>query len=186
MPAGTPNSPPVANVSAAPNSGVAPLSVVFSSAGSSDPDGSIASYSWNFGDGSALSGSASPTHIYQNPGNYTAVLTVTDNRGATGTAQTAIVVSVNPNALNAPSALTAAGGNGKATLQWTDNASNETGFYIERAPSGGSSFIRVGSVGTNVKTFVDSVNRGTYLYRVQAFNAAAVSVYSNTATARVK
>jgi PKD repeat protein len=186
FPAGTPNTPPVASASASPASGVAPLSVAFSSAGSSDPDGSIASRSWNFGDGSALSNSASPTHAYQNAGNYTAVLTVTDNRGATGTAQTAIAVSVNPNALNAPSGLTGTGGNGKATLRWTDNSSNESGFYIERAPSASGSFARVGTVGAGVTSFVDSASKGSYLYRVEAFNAAAVSAYSNTVTVRVR
>jgi PKD repeat protein len=186
FPTGAPNTPPVANASAAPNSGVAPLSVVFSSAGSNDPDGSITSYSWNFGDGSALSGSASPVHVYQTAGNYTAVLTVTDNRGATGTAQTAIVVNADPNALNAPSGLTASGGNGKATLQWMDNSTNENGFYIERAPSGSSSFVRVASVSAGVRNFVDSLSKGSYAYRVQAFNAAGVSAYSNTSTVRVR
>src|SRR5262249_53756769 len=78
---GAPNIPPVAIASATPGSGIAPLSVAFSSAGSYDPDGTIASYSWNFGDGSAPSSSASPVHVYQTAGNYSAVLTVTDDRG---------------------------------------------------------------------------------------------------------
>src|SRR5207247_6486063 len=41
-----PNQPPVASAAASPTTGTAPLAVAFSSAGSSDPDGTIQSYSW--------------------------------------------------------------------------------------------------------------------------------------------
>ena len=54
LPSGTPNQPPVAVAGATPTSGMAPLTVQFNSTGSSDPDGSIASYGWNFGDGSKI------------------------------------------------------------------------------------------------------------------------------------
>jgi hypothetical protein len=67
-----------------------------------------------------------------------------------------------------------------------DNSTNENGFYIERAPSGNSSFVRVATVSAGVRSFIDSVNKGSYGYRVQAFNAAGVSAYSNTATVRVR
>ncbi|MCR2814205.1 MULTISPECIES: PKD domain-containing protein, partial [Microbacterium] len=53
-------------------------------AASSDPDGTIVSYAWNFGDGSTGTG-ATATHRYGVPGPYTVTLTVTDNRGATAT-----------------------------------------------------------------------------------------------------
>src|SRR6185503_12384563 len=128
LPAGTPNTPPTAMASGTPTSGTAPLTVNFSSAGSSYPDGSIASYSWNFGDGTAASTNPAPAHVYQNAGNFTAVLTVTDNRGATATAQVGITVNTNPNILNAPSNLTGTANKGSAKLTWTDNSSNETGF----------------------------------------------------------
>jgi PKD repeat protein len=186
LPAGTPNAPPVASASAVPTSGVAPLTVNLDSAGSHDPDGTIVSYNWNFGDGSATSSAASPSHVYQSAGTFTAVLTITDNRGATATAQVAITVSPNPNIINAPSNLTGVAGKGSAKLTWNDNSTNETGFYVERAPLGTTNFVRVGTVGANVKTFTNSVARGNYLYRVQAFNATAVSSYSNTVTVRVK
>ncbi|HEV2495534.1 MAG TPA: PKD domain-containing protein [Terriglobia bacterium] len=153
------------------------------SAGSSDPDGSIASYSWDFGDGTTVSNSASPQHVYQNAGNYAAVLTVTDNRGATGTAQVAITVT--PGSLTAPTNLTGTAGRGSVTLKWTDNSTNQSGFYIERAPSGTTSFARVGSVSGTTKTFTNTVSRGTYLFRVQAFNSTGVSAYSNIVTVRV-
>jgi len=186
IPTGTPNTPPVAMASGSPLSGTAPLTVNFSSAGSYDPDGSIAGYSWNFGDGSAPSTNAAPSHVYSNAGNFTAVLTVTDNRGATGTAQVTVTASPDPNFINAPSNLTGSAGKSSAKLTWTDNSANETGFYIERAPSGSASFVRIGSVPANTSTFTDSVGRGNYSYRVQAFNGTAVSAYSNSVTVRVK
>jgi PKD repeat protein len=185
LPTGTPNTRPVAVASATPTSGIAPLTVQFSSAGSNDPDGSIASYSWNFGDGTALGTTASPSHVYQTAGSFTAVLTVTDNRGATATASVVITATTDPNVLKAPSSLTGNAGRGSVTLQWVDNSSNESGFYVERAPSGSSAFVRVGTVGANVRTFTQSVSRGTYLYRVQAFNSTRVSAYSNTVSVRV-
>lgn len=86
------NQPPKAVAAAAPMEGRAPLTVDFSGAGSSDPDGQIASYQWNFGDGTTGSG-ATVQHVYWSPGTYTATLTVADNQGATGTAQVVIVVS---------------------------------------------------------------------------------------------
>lgn len=185
FPTGTPNTPPVAMASATPTSGIAPLTVNFSAAGSNDPDGSIASYSWNFGDGTALGTTAAVSHVYQSAGTYTAVLTVTDNRGAKSTAQVVITVGADPNVLNAPSALKGSAGRGSVTLSWTDNSTNESGFYIERAPSGSTAFARVRTVGANVKTFTNTVTRGTYLYRVQAFNSTTVSAYSNTVTVKV-
>ncbi|MFL6127300.1 RICIN domain-containing protein [Actinophytocola sp.] len=76
---------PVAKAAADRTSGPAPLAVNFSSAGSTDPGGSSLTYSWNFGDGST-STAANPSHTYTAAGNYTAVLTVRNSAGATGTA----------------------------------------------------------------------------------------------------
>jgi PKD repeat protein len=182
---GVANQPPVAAASANPSSGYAPLNVTFSSAGSSDSDGSIVSYSWAFGDGGTGSGAA-PSHVYQNVGSYTAVLTVTDNQGATNTASVAISTTTDPNVVNAPSNLSGSGGKGTVSLSWRDNSGNETGFNIERAPSGSSAFAQVGQVGANVTTFQQSLARGKYVYRVRAFNGGVVSGYSNSVTVQVK
>lgn len=75
------NASPVARGTASVTSGVAPLSVDFNGSDSYDPDGSIASYAWDFGDGNQ-STDANPSHVYTQAGNYTATLTVTDNSGA--------------------------------------------------------------------------------------------------------
>lgn len=85
------NQSPVAQAGG-PYTGTAGQAIGFSSAGSSDPDGSIASYSWVFGDGTT-STQASPSKSYAAAGSYTVTLTVTDNQGATATAQAAVTVS---------------------------------------------------------------------------------------------
>jgi PKD repeat protein len=90
---GTPtNLAPIAVVSALPTAGPAPLTVDFSAAGSTDPDGTIAGYAWNFGDGTTGTG-AETSHDYPSEGTYTVTLTVTDNGGATGTATQVVEVS---------------------------------------------------------------------------------------------
>jgi PKD repeat protein len=73
------NESPVANANG-PYSGVEGSVVQFSSEGSYDPDGNIASYLWNFGDGNA-SAFQNPVHTYSSAGTYTVTLTVTDNDG---------------------------------------------------------------------------------------------------------
>ena len=65
----------------------------FDGTNSSDPDGSIASYAWNFGDGTTGSG-ATPTHHYNQAGTYTVSLAVTDNRGGQSTPSTTTVTAV--------------------------------------------------------------------------------------------
>ena len=70
-----------------PYSGLPGTAISFSSAGSTDPDGSIAGYAWTFGDG-ATSTQANPSHAYAAVGSYSVVLTVTDNLGATSSPST--------------------------------------------------------------------------------------------------
>lgn len=67
-------------------------SIVFSSNGSTDADGSISSYLWSFGDGTS-SALANPNHTYETPGQYTVELTVTDNDGASTTVTTTAVIN---------------------------------------------------------------------------------------------
>ncbi len=78
-------------------SGPVPLAVDFSSAGSVDPEGKPLTYSWAFGDGTT-STAANPTHTYNQSGQFTARLTVSD--GVNSTISTPIVISVG----NPPSA----------------------------------------------------------------------------------
>jgi len=68
------------------------LSCDFDGSASSDPDGTIAAYAWDFGDGYGGTG-ATPNHVYVAAGTYHAVLTITDNEGATGTDEQDVTVS---------------------------------------------------------------------------------------------
>ena len=70
-----PNQPPTANFTFSCSG----LSCNFTST-SSDPDGTIASYSWTFGDG-GTSIAQNPSHNYTSAGSYTVSLRVTDNKG---------------------------------------------------------------------------------------------------------
>jgi PKD repeat protein len=72
-----PNSPPTAN---ATWTGCVLNVCDFDGTGSTDSDGSIVSYAWDFGDGGTSTDSA-PSHAYAHDGDYTATLTVTDDRG---------------------------------------------------------------------------------------------------------
>lgn len=85
------NQLPVAIAGASTTSGYASLAVNFSSANSYDPDGYINGYSWNFGNG-VTSNQANPSYVYTAPGVYTAILTVTDNRGASSASSVVITV----------------------------------------------------------------------------------------------
>jgi PKD repeat protein len=67
----------------------------FDGSGSSDPDGTIAGYDWDFGDGGSDTG-ATPTHVYGADGSYTVTLTVTDDEGATGSTSQTVVIGDPP------------------------------------------------------------------------------------------
>jgi predicted phage tail protein len=91
-----------------------------------------------------------------------------------------------PTAPTAPSSLTAtANSTTQITLNWTDNANNETGFKIERSANAGSGFTEIAQVGANVTTFINTnLQAGTtYFYRVRAYHSAGNSAYSNEASA---
>src|SRR5207249_9378280 len=88
-----PGSPPAENQppTAGFTSSCSGLTCAFTST-SSDPDGTIASWRWTFGDG-ASSGEQNPTHTYAAGGTYTVNLTVTDDRAATGTTSQSVTVT---------------------------------------------------------------------------------------------
>lgn len=79
------NKAPVAGLVITPSSGAAPLSITASGSTSTDADGTIASYAWDFGDGGSATG-VQAQHSYANPGEYTVTLTVTDDGGKQGSA----------------------------------------------------------------------------------------------------
>ena len=86
-----PNQTPTANANGPYNAQVGDT-INFSGAGSSDPDGTIVAYAWDFGDGTALGMGVTPTHTYGAAGTYTVTLTVTDDGGLSGSATTTATI----------------------------------------------------------------------------------------------
>ncbi len=79
-----PDQSPIAAFTA-PASKKQPLKRTFNAAGSVDPDGTIAQFNWNFGDGlSALNAAPKLSHTYKKAGTYAASLTLVDNEGCSG------------------------------------------------------------------------------------------------------
>ncbi|MFC2082853.1 PKD domain-containing protein [Candidatus Bipolaricaulota bacterium] len=86
------NELPIAQMAITPQTGDAPLYVVFNAGESTDADGEIEQWEWDFGDGEHGSGSI-VSHRYTEPGTYTVRLTVTDNYSDEGTTSAEVVVS---------------------------------------------------------------------------------------------
>ena len=85
------NLAPTVTIQQSQVNGTAPLTVYFTGRGY-DTDGYITAYNWDLGDGQTSS-YQTVTHVYEQPGTYNVVLTVTDNEGATGTTTALILVS---------------------------------------------------------------------------------------------
>ena len=83
------NAPPVAVV----DGSCVLLECSFTGSGSSDADGSIVGYSWDFGDGSAVVEGVDVDHVYAEPGSYEVTLVVTDDSGATAESMLSLEVS---------------------------------------------------------------------------------------------
>lgn len=87
--------PPTATFTTSSANTTVGQSVSFDATGTADPDGNIASYSWDFGDGSTGTGVIA-THSYSIPGTYTVKLTTTDNSGSTASSTSQVTISNAP------------------------------------------------------------------------------------------
>jgi PKD repeat protein len=149
---------PVVVLSVSPATGAAPLSVTASTAGSTAPNGSIASTSIDFGDGTVAS-AASASHVYSTAGSFTVKATVTDNVGAKGSAQTSVSITA---AAPAPPAPVQSSGVAVTAPLSNSTVSNPVKFVASAKPA--SSIAKI----TAMKIYVDSVSK----YSV---NAASIS-----------
>ncbi len=113
------NPPPNQKPTAAFTSSSTGLTAAFDGSGSADTDGTIASYDWDFGDGTTHGGGQSPTHPYGAPGTYQVTLTVTDNLGDIGTTTNAVTLA-GPIAVDSFTRTSASGwGSANAGGAWT-------------------------------------------------------------------
>jgi PKD repeat protein len=148
------NQPPVSSI-AVPS--CTSLSCSFDGSASSDPDGTIASYAWDFGDGSTGSG-VTPGHVYAAAGTYTVTLTVTDDDSATDVDSRSVTVTVPPVGDFAADTFTrtVSGGWGSAD---TGGAWSSTSGAANFAVAGGLGTIRMASAGSGPQIYLNSVSR---------------------------
>ena len=83
---------PIAIPTADVTYGIGHLSVTFTSGGSYDPDGTVVSWQWNFGDGTGNLVAQNTTHLFAHPGVYTVTLTVKDNDNAWSLPATLMII----------------------------------------------------------------------------------------------
>ena len=139
--------PPVAALAVTPATGNAPLAVTADASGSLDPDGTIASYRFDFGDGTIVGPQAAPSaaHVYA-AGSWTASVTVTDNEGGTHTTSRGIIAAAvppEPNLVGNPSFEVSTAGWGSpsgGTLARVAGGFDGNFALQISAPAGGGSF----------------------------------------------
>jgi PKD repeat protein len=149
----TPNNPPVASFT----SSCTDLSCDFNGSGSSDADGTIASYAWDFGDGTPAGSGVSPSHTYASANTYTVRLTVTDDDGATASTTRTVTVTAPPGPTTYVSdqfSRTVAGGWGTAP---TGGAWTVTGTASNYGVNGSAGTI-VDAAGTTRTAYLASVS----------------------------
>ncbi len=163
-------------IKAEPQEGVAPLMVSFDGSSSTVFEGSIVSYEWSFGDGtaSAITG-ASLTHQYAKPGTYPVSLKVTSNQGETAQASTSIFVRETPlEACFVPSRKS-----GPAPLRVTFDVKCSSGTIAKYEWDFGD-----GSAAASYNPSHSFVSPGVYSVTLKVFDAKSnVATYSDTITA---
>ncbi|MTD12744.1 PKD domain-containing protein [Nakamurella sp. YIM 132087] len=138
------------------------LDATFDGTGSTDADGTIASYAWNFGDNSTGTG-ATPSHSYTAAGTYQVTLTVTDNRGAT-------------NAITKPVTVTAPPPNQAPTAAFTSAAT-----FLDATFNGGGSTDTDGTIASYAWNFGDNTT-GTGATPSHSYTAAGTYQVTLTVT----
>ncbi|SDO31373.1 PKD repeat-containing protein [Nakamurella panacisegetis] len=161
------------------------LSVAFDGSTSSDPDGTIASYAWNWGDNTAAGSGATPTHVYAAAGTYTVTLTVTDNQGGTNSVSHNVTVTAAATAVatdNFGRALTNTWGTADVGGAWSPTSNSSMSV------AGGFGVIRLATAGTGPLATLNSVSARdvTGVVDVQMDkDATGGGVYANMVVRRV-
>ncbi|HVM25320.1 MAG TPA: PKD domain-containing protein, partial [Candidatus Limnocylindrales bacterium] len=147
------NEPPTASFTAT----CSDLTCSFTDA-STDADGAIAEWSWDFGDG-ATSTAQHPSHSYAAAGTYTVTLTVTDNGGATSSTSQSVTANQPPSGITLSVTGTKVKGTKTADLSWSGAAGSQVdiyrdGAFLERTANDGAHTDSIGKGG------------GTHTYKV--------------------
>jgi len=121
---------PTAVAAASYTPGTAPLGVSFDGSASTDTDGTVDSFDWDFGDGSSGTG-ATPSHTYTESGSFTATLTVTDNDGLTANDSVTVTVVNTPPVANAEADVIS--GQAPLTVNFTGDTSSDSDGSISSA-----------------------------------------------------
>ena len=181
--------PPVAKASATPANGNAPLAVQFSSTGSSDSSGAIASYLWTFGDGGS-STNANPSHTYA-PGVYVAKLTVTNSYGLSASDRITVTANtaLRTTAIELSAAVQGADVHVTGQVIVRDGANTvATGAVVWATwtkPSGAPVLLQATTDANGVATFATSGGPGTYTLTITNTTAAG-TVFDATNSMLVK
>jgi hypothetical protein len=158
---------------------------------STDIDGTIVSWNWDFGESStSTSTEQDPIFSYASSGTYLVTLEVTDNDGAKHVSTQDVTVGT-PVQINTPTNLTADLNGNNVTLLWNDTSEGEDGFIIERAQKikGKYNFSegKVYNVGSDITVYEDTgVSPASYKYRVKAYKDLIQSDYSNEVSVTVE
>ncbi|NYJ06259.1 beta strand repeat-containing protein [Petropleomorpha daqingensis] len=171
---GTPaNTPPTASFTATPSG----LAVSVNGSASNDPGGSVASYSWGWGDGTTPGTGVTAGHTYAAGGTYTITLTVTDNGGLTGT--TTRTVTVAPNTNPPPTAAFTVAANG-LTASVDGSGSSDPGGSIASYSWGWGDNTALGTGATATHTYAAG---GTYTITLTVTdNGGAINTVSHAVT----
>ena len=162
------NQPPVADFSYS----CTDLSCSFDGTTSSDSDGTISSYSWDFADSTTATGSTA-NHDFAAAGTYNVSLMVTDNEGASATSSQNVTVAVGGANIVLSGSGTKVRGLQKVDLSWSGATSNDVDVYRD------GNLIATTANDGSYRDNVDRKGGGSYVYELCE---AGTSVCSNTIT----